>query len=287
VQRIWPGPVAGFLLGHVDEQSLIEDGYDEITHLNQLMLGWLLSDGEDSRTPLRVTAMDRAKDLDLTSPRVQRTVKLMRDNHIGLDTTAVILERLLLSRARTVLDADAPYLSHMPIGYQRYRRRTYLPFSDQTELDAYDASFRTLVDVMTMLHDSGIDLWPGTDDDTGFTLHRELELYVAAGLTPATVLRRASYDCAKHLGLGHSHGSIERNKVASFLLVDGDPTTDISAIRNIRMVVKNGDIYFPQDIYAELGIEPFVEPPTVTAPATHELPRANFRPVRESAWVTR
>jgi tetratricopeptide (TPR) repeat protein len=29
VQRIWPGPVAGFLLGHVDEQSLLEEGYTD------------------------------------------------------------------------------------------------------------------------------------------------------------------------------------------------------------------------------------------------------------------
>ena len=113
---------------------------------------------------------------------VTRTVDLMRDNNIGLDTTAVILERLMLSRARTVHDGDAPYLSHMPVSYQRNRKRTYVPFSTQADLDAYSESFEVLLKVMKMLHDNGIALWPGTDDGTGFTVHRELELYVKAGL---------------------------------------------------------------------------------------------------------
>jgi hypothetical protein len=118
------------------------------------------------------------------------------------------------------------------------------------------------------LHRSGIPLWPGTDDGTGFTLHRELELYVAAGMSPAEALRIATFDCAAYLGRGHSHGSIERGKRADLLLLEGDPTQDISAIRRIRMVMKDGDIYFPQDIYRELGAAPFAPPPPITGPVT-------------------
>lgn len=253
------------VVGHVPAFStpdrVIEDGYDEVTHINQLMLGWLLEDGEDTRTPLRLTAMARAKGLDLASPAVARTVELMRDNHVGLDTTAGILERLMLSRARSVHASDAPYLSHMPVGYQRSRKRAYVPYSTEADLDSYSESFDMLLNVLKMLHANGIDLWPGTDDGTGFTVHRELELYVMAGLAPADVLRIATYRCAQHLGLGHTHGSVERGKVASFVLIDGDPTADISAIRNVGMVVKDGDMYFPHEIYQELGVEPFAAPP--------------------------
>jgi hypothetical protein len=59
----------------------------------------------------------------------------------------------------------------------------------QADLDAYVAAFEVLVDVLKLLHERGVPLWPGTDDGTGFTLHRELELYVAAGLDAAEVLR--------------------------------------------------------------------------------------------------
>ncbi|MGH9171157.1 MAG: amidohydrolase family protein [Acidimicrobiales bacterium] len=263
-------------VGHVPAfttpDRMIEDGYDEVTHINQLMLGWMLTEGEDTRSPLRLTAMARAADLDLSSERVLHTVRLMQDNRIGLDTTAVILERLMLSRARTVTAGDAPYLDHMPVSYQRLRKRTYVPYQDETELDAYTKSFSKLLEVMMLLRKKHIRLWPGTDDGTGFTLHRELELYVSAGMRPPEVLRIATRDCAEHLGLGYSHGSVERGKSASFILLGGDPTSDISAIRNIRAVVKDGDVYFPSEIYAQLNVAPFAPAPTVSLPGRPGLP---------------
>ncbi|MFF3372151.1 amidohydrolase family protein [Streptomyces sp. NPDC002680] len=258
------------VVGHVPAFSspdrVIADGYDEITHINQLVLGWLLSPEEDTRTPLRLTAMARSKNLDLDSAPVRHTVARMVERGVGLDTTTVILERLMLSRTRTVIDADQAYLDHMPVSYQRSRKRTYVPYSSDAELQDYDRSFAKLLDIMRLLHDHGVQLWPGTDDGTGFTLHRELELYAAAGLSPAEVLCIATRDCARHLGLGHSHGSIERGRTASFVLLDGDPTVDVSAIRNIRMVVRDGDLYFPHEIYRELNIEPFVPAPAVSEP---------------------
>src|SRR6185503_7396507 len=61
-------------VGHVPAfatpDQMLEAGYNEITHINQLMLGWLLNPGEDTRSPLRLTAMARAADLDLSSARV-------------------------------------------------------------------------------------------------------------------------------------------------------------------------------------------------------------------------
>jgi hypothetical protein len=258
-------------VGHIPAfttpDRMMQDGYQEITHINQLMLGWLLDPGEDTRTPLRLTAMARARDLDLDAPKVRRTVALMQELGVGLDTTTVIVERLMLSRARHIQAGDAPYLDHMPIGYQRYRKRTFAPAQDADELRCYDEAFPKVLQTMALLRRAGISLWPGTDDGTGFTLHRELELYVESGMTPAEALRVATYDCAAHLGRSHSHGSIERGKRADLLLLEGDPTSDISALRRIRMVMKDGDIYFPQDIYRELGVAPFAAPPPISTPA--------------------
>jgi hypothetical protein len=258
---------AGHIPAFTTPDRMMEAGYDEITHINQLMLGWLLDAGEDTRTPLRLTAMARARDIDLNAPRVRHTVQLMQRSAVGLDTTAVIVERLMLSRAGQVLPGDAPYLDHMPIGYQRYRKRTFVPATNDAELRQYEEAFSNVLATMALLRQSGIPLWPGTDDGTGFTLHRELELYVAAGMSPAEALRIATFDCAAYLGRGRSHGSIERGKRADLLLLEGDPTQDISAIRRIRMVMKDGDVYFPQDIYRELGIAPFAPPPPITGPA--------------------
>ena len=264
-------------VGHVPAfttpDRMIEDGYDEVTHINQLMLGWLLSPGEDTRTPLRLTAMARAADLDLADPKVRHTIDLMKAHHTGLDTTAVIVERLMLSRAGQVAEGDAPYLDHTPIGYQRYRKRSFVNFKDEAEKARYDKAFTRVMDTLALLHREGIRLWPGTDDATGFTVHRELELYGKIGMTPGEVLRVATFDCDQYLSRDQQYGSLQRGKRADFFLVPGDPSKDISAVRQIELVMKDGVIYYPKEIYEALGIKPFGLPPALS-PATEAPPSA-------------
>lgn len=256
--------VVGHVPAFTTPDRMIEDGYDEVTHVNQLMLGWLLAPGEDTRTPLRLTAMARAADLDLAGPKVRHTIDLMKSRDTGLDTTAVIVERLVLSRAGQVAAGDAAYLDHMPIGYQRYRKRSFVPFKDDAEKARYDKAFAKVMDTLALLHREGIRLWPGTDDATGFTVHRELELYSKLGMTPAEVLRVATFDCDQYLHRDQLYGSLERGKRADFFLVPGDPARDISAIRQIELVMKDGVIYYPAEIYRALGIEPFAALPPLT-----------------------
>lgn len=253
--------------GHVpafdSPDRVIEDGYDTIAHVNQLMLGWILDPTEDTRTPLRLTGMARAADLDLTSERVQKTVRLMKAHNTALDPTAGILEQLMLSRAGQVLPAYADVLPHMPIGYQRYRKRSYVTIRDAAEDKAYQDGFAKVLETLGMLHRQGVRLLPGTDDSTGFSVLRELELYVAAGMTPAEALRAGTLDCEEYLGRTDRLGVIARGKLADLVLVPGDPTKTISDIRRPRMVMKGGTVYFPAEIYTALGIAPFAPPPPV------------------------
>ncbi|QTH20831.1 amidohydrolase family protein [Rhizorhabdus wittichii] len=264
--------------GHVPAfdtpDRVIADGYDSIAHLNQLMLGWILRPEEDSRTPLRLTAMARAGSLDLASDKVQATVRLMQQRGIALDTTAVILEQLMMSRARQVPMGQEDFLSHMPIGFQRYRKRSFVTIADKAEADAYQAGYDKMLATIAMLHRAGIRLLPGTDDATGFSVQREVELYVKAGLTPAEALRAATLGAEEFLGRTDRLGSIARGKLADLVLVPGDPTKDISAIRRPRMVMKGGVIYFPTEIYTALGIAPFTTAPAIR-PATKVAARAD------------
>ncbi|MEY4239407.1 MAG: hypothetical protein RL339_2008 [Pseudomonadota bacterium] len=256
--------------GHVpafgSPDRAIADGYDTIAHINQLMLGWVLKPGEDTRTPLRLTGMARAAELDLRSAPVRKTVAAMKRKGTALDTTAMTLERLMLSRAGEVAEADAPYLAHMPIGYQRYRQRSFVEIASPGEDARYRKGFDRLVETLGLLHRSGIKLLPGTDDATGVSVHRELELYVRAGLTPAAALSAATLTSAAYLGQDGQRGTIAPGKLAELVLVAGNPTTDISAIRQPRMVMAGGAIYYPAEIYRELGIKPFAQPPAMTGP---------------------
>jgi len=254
--------VTGHIPAFTNADAMIAAGYDEVTHINQLMLGWVLSPDEDTRTPLRLTAMRRVADLDLDAPQVRHTLQLMRERDIALDTTEVILERLMLSRAGSVLPADAPYLSHMPIAYQRYRQRTFVPGLDAQADVQYRRALDKTLQLIGRLHRQGTMLLPGTDDTTGFTVHRELELYVAAGLTPQQALRAGTWQSEQHFGRTDRLGSVHPGKQADFVLLPGDPTTDIAAIRQPTLVVKDQQLYLPADIYRALGVEPFAPSPT-------------------------
>jgi imidazolonepropionase-like amidohydrolase len=74
----------------------------------------------------------------------------------------------------------------------------------------------------------------------GASLHRELELYVAAGLTPAAALRSATADAAELLGISEGVGTVDVGKDADLVLVTGDPLSDIRATQNIELVVRQG-----------------------------------------------
>jgi imidazolonepropionase-like amidohydrolase len=273
----WVAPVAAEahklglgVTGHVPAFStpdrVIRDGYNSIAHINQLMLGWILDPKEDTRTPLRLTAMARAKDLDLNSARIQETVGLMNSHHVSLDTTTITLERLMLSRSGQVQAGDAAYLSHVPIGYQRYRKRSFVTTTSPADDTAYRLSYQKILETMKMLDAEGIQLLPGTDDTTGFAQLRELEDYVAAGIPAGKTLYLDTLAAQRYLKRDADLGSIERGKLADFVLVEGDPTQNISAMRKARMTMKGGVAYYPAEVFDFLAIKPFAPPPPVTEP---------------------
>ena len=106
------------------------------------------------------------------------------------------------------------------------------------------------------LHRAGVVVLAGTDANTqpgvpaqvahGESLHHELELLVAAGLTPAQALRSATSVTARVFGLA-DRGAVEPGLRADLVLVDGDPLSDICATRTIRRIWCGGVEYTPAD----------------------------------------
>ena len=76
----------------------------------------------------------------------------------------------------------------------------------------------------------------------GISLHRELELYVAGGLSPAAALKSATIDAATLLGIAERAGTIAAGKDADLVLVDGDPLADIRALSRIKAVLRKGRV---------------------------------------------
>jgi imidazolonepropionase-like amidohydrolase len=257
------------LAGHIPAFSTADDmilaGYDEITHINQFSLGWVIQPGEDTRTLFRLTALKRLPGLDLQSPKVQHTIDLMVERKIAIDPTLGIHEQLTHRRDGQVPAGAADYIDHMPIGFRRDSMKALVDTSAPGDDQAYRQAFDKLVAVVRMLHDRGVFIVFGTDTGGSFTYHRELELYQLAGMTPAEILKRATFDSARYVSQDQSMGSIEKGKLADFFLIPGDPIKNLKAIKTISMVVKDGTFYYPSEVYPKFGIQPFAPPPKITS----------------------
>ncbi len=107
-----------------------------------------------------------------------------------------------------------------------------------------------------MLYRAGLSIEDGTDNMAGFALQRELELDVKAGIPASQVLQNATLNAARIMSLDKDLGSITPGKLADVVLVDGDPTTNISDIRKTVLVVKDGVLYNSAELYTELGVTP-------------------------------
>jgi len=93
---------------------------------------------------------------------------------------------------------------------------------------------------------AGVPLVTGSDAGNmlvfhGPTVHRELQLWVEAGIPPAVALQAATLNAARLLRADGRIGLVAAGRDANLLLVDGDPTRDISATERISMVVLKGE----------------------------------------------
>jgi imidazolonepropionase-like amidohydrolase len=113
-------------------------------------------------------------------------------------------------------------------------------------------------EMIRKLYDSGIQLVAGSDGMPAFTMHRELELYAQAGIPNAAVLKIATLDAARVVGVDARTGSIDVGKAADLVLLDGNPLEDISAIRRGVLVMKGGTLYRPDELYRAVGVQPFL-----------------------------
>ncbi|MCA1749899.1 MAG: amidohydrolase family protein [Sphingomonadales bacterium] len=258
--------VAGHVPAFSNADAMIEAGFDELTHINQLMLGWVLEPEEDTRTLLRLTALDRLPDLDLSSAPVRHTLDMMVANEIAIDPTIAIHEGLLLGRNGEIAPGFVDIFDHMPVGEQRSLREAWADVSAPGQDEKYRGAFDQVIATIGMMRERGILIVPGTDMGGSFAYHRELELFERAGYSAPEVLRLATLGMAEYLGQDEDLGSIEGGKYADFFLVPGNPLEDLSAIKRIAMVVADGTVYFPAEIYPNFGIRPFADPPArVTA----------------------
>lgn len=249
--------VQGHVPAFMDADQAIDAGYDELTHINMVLLNFLGGRDLDTRTPTRFKVPgERAGTIDLAAPEVGAFVRKMRDRDIALDPTLSIFMNLFLNEPGKVSPVFREVADHLPANVRRNAVAS-ASYNDGQEERYRNAAKRSL-QLTRLLHDNGIRLLPGTDNMLpGFTLIRELKYYAEAGIPVPEVLALATIGAARHLGQDRRLGSVSVGKDAQLYLVEGNPLENLSALYKVRHVIKGDKLYFAPDLLTEQGFKPF------------------------------
>jgi imidazolonepropionase-like amidohydrolase len=150
--------------------------------------------------------------IDLNSPRVTELLDLIVQRKTFVSPTLAVFERRAGDKDTTEMHVNA---------------------------------FRKMMAFVGLARRAGAHIVVGSHSDVphaerGWAYQRELELLVESGLTPMQAIVAGTTENARFFHAADRLGSIERGKIADLILVEGDPSKDISAMRHIRRVMLNG-----------------------------------------------
>ena len=231
--------------GHVPAtmrpSEAVKAGYDELTHLNFVVMEAMPKEVLDkANTRQRMEGPAKFfKDVDLDAEPMKGFIADLARRKTVIDPTIVIFEGMLTQDGGTPSPAYVPYMGIIsPVLDRQFRSGGYPVVEGYTRED-YRKSYAKMVQLVGKLHSAGVPIVAGTDG-WGIEVIRELEIYQQAGFTPAEALQSATILPARVVGADKRTGSITVGKEADMVLVDGDVSKDLGALRRVVTVVSDG-----------------------------------------------
>jgi imidazolonepropionase-like amidohydrolase len=142
-----------------------------------------------------------------------------------------------------------------------WRTKTWKRFTDEItqaygtdDLATRKKFIEKELEVVGMLHKAGVPFLAGTDTPAGvyifpgFSLHEELQRFVAAGFTPLEALQAATLNPARFFGMEDQLGTVEKGKLADLVLLSANPVEDIANTQKVVGVVSNGYYFSRADL---------------------------------------
>jgi imidazolonepropionase-like amidohydrolase len=235
--------VHGHIPAGIRTMEAINDGYDEVTHINWI----IMQAAPEAMLPVdngiaRFEGPGRfGKDVDLDGPAMTLIVGTMAKKHIYSDPTMVAFESLYVPDNGDLDPSYAPFVGTVPPATERgFRAGGFAVPKDLTRAD-YRASWAKMVALLGRMHKAGVPIVAGTDG-TGIEIIHELEIYEQAGFTPEEALAAATITPATLVGQQAHTGSIKVGKTADLVLVEGDPQAHIGDLRHTRTVMLDGKL---------------------------------------------
>ncbi len=235
--------VHGHVPAGIRPMDAIDDGYDEITHIN-----WIIMQAMPDSVIAVSNGIARfegpgrfAKSVDLDAAPMAGIVKAMATKHIYNDPTMVAFESLYVPDNGDLSPSYAPFIGTLPPVTERgFRSGGFAVPKDLTRAD-YRASWAKMVALLGKMHAAHVPIVAGTDG-SGIEIVHELEIYTQAGFTNAEALAAATIVPARLVGQDKHTGSIKVGKAADLVLIDGDPSLRIGDLRQTRTVMLDGKL---------------------------------------------
>lgn len=231
------------MMNYVDAATAVRAGLNEIEHC---------SGCGEAMYPERGLALEPWRQIfpDLERDRMMRLIDLLLERGVWMAVTRVIWYKLATEWEPRHWDA-AGLRYAPPLLHNWWRARPPGTFTRQYRLD-WARAWGAMQIFVANLIDRGVKIIAGSDCPCmhvmpGFGLHEELQLLVECGMTPTEAILSATDLAAQALEWQGQVGSIEAGQWADFVLVDGDPTTDIRALQKPWRVVRGGQFCDPAD----------------------------------------
>jgi hypothetical protein len=219
----------------------VRAGYDEITHINFIMMQAMPQEVVDkANTAARLEGPAKyGKDVDLDSPAMRAFYSELSKRKTIVDPTLTVWEPLMTSDGTSISPEYAPFADIAPPAVARGWKIGGYPLFGGLTRDDFKKSFDKMVGLVGKLHQAGVRIVAGTDG-YGLELIRELELYQKAGLSNAEALQTATIIPARMTSMDARVGSIAKGKTADIILVDGDVSKDLHNLHHLETVFLDG-----------------------------------------------
>lgn len=161
--------------------------------------------------------------------------------HAGLADRATVE---LMAKRGTYVSPTLSFLRYELELADRVGRRDWLVEKMRAHLDSQ-------AQIFGWFREAHVPIVPGTDGNGD--LQHELRYMVDLGMTPAEAIISATAVSATCLRMGDKLGTLEAGKLADFVVLDGNPLTDIRDLQNVYLTVKDGQAYSPAVLRESIG----------------------------------
>ena len=173
-------------------------------------------------------------------------VDFMVKQGVFINPTLVNNWRTATPRAKEMADAanqilmDRTLTAIVPAGAQQAWKN--LSGGRNSDVEGYNK----VKEFVTQYVKAGGKIVAGTDEGgvtmPGLSLHYEMQMFTDMGISPMNAIQAATLWSAESFGKSKDVGSIEAGKFADFMIIEGNPLNDIKSTRNVKMVIKGGQV---------------------------------------------